>query len=72
MEVSLDRDLSIAIAEFAPTSKVVANKKVWTSYGLKKVAGREWDRRSYRRCAQHNIGVNPSDWTVQGVAMSTL
>ncbi|MEM3402609.1 MAG: helicase-related protein, partial [Candidatus Hadarchaeales archaeon] len=34
-EVLLQRDLSIAISEFAPTSKLVANKKVWTSYGLK-------------------------------------
>jgi hypothetical protein len=31
-EVSLQRDLSIAISEFAPTSKLVANKKEWTSY----------------------------------------
>ena len=45
-EVSLQRDLSIAISEFAPTSKLVANKKEWTSYGLKKVAEREWPRRS--------------------------
>ena len=34
----LQRDLSIAIAEFAPTSKLIANKKEWTSYGLKRVA----------------------------------
>ncbi len=56
-EVSLQRDLAIAIAEFAPTSKLVANKKVWTSYGLKKVAEREWPRRYYRKCAQHNLFV---------------
>lgn len=39
-EVSLQRDLSIAISEFAPTSRLVANKKEWTSYALKKVAER--------------------------------
>lgn len=54
-EISLQRDLSIAISEFAPTSKLVANKKEWTSYGLKKVAEREWPRRFYTRCATHNV-----------------
>ena len=54
-EVLLQRDLSIAIAEFAPTSKVIANKKEWTSYGLKRVAEKEWDRWWYARCAIHNL-----------------
>jgi len=58
MQVSLQRDLSIAIAEFAPTSKLVANKKVWTSYGLKKVAEKEWERKCYMRCSQHNLFVS--------------
>jgi superfamily II DNA/RNA helicase len=53
-EVSLQRDLSIAISEFAPTSKLVANKKVWTSYGLKRVAEKEWDRWWYARCTTDN------------------
>lgn len=54
-DVLLQRDLSIAIAEFAPTNKLVANKKVWTACGLKKVAEREWPRRFYKRCVKHNI-----------------
>jgi hypothetical protein len=54
-EVALERDLSIAIAEFAPTSKVIANKKEWTSYGLKRVAEREWGRGHYARCTAHNV-----------------
>jgi len=54
-EVLLQRDLSIAISEFAPTSKLIANKKEWTSYGLKRVAGKEWPRKSYRRCIVHNL-----------------
>jgi hypothetical protein len=53
-EVLLERDLSIAIAEFAPTSKLVANKKVWTSYGLKRVSEKEWPRKYYKRCLKHN------------------
>jgi len=52
--VSLQRDLSIAISEFAPSSELVANKKMWKSYGLKKVAGKEWERWLYARCAKHN------------------
>jgi hypothetical protein len=54
-EISLQRDLTIAVSEFAPTSKLVANKLVWTSYGLKKVAEKEWDRRLYKRCPRHNV-----------------
>jgi hypothetical protein len=60
-EVLLQRDLSIAISEFAPTSKLVANKKVWTSYGLKRVAEKEWPRKSYRRCPVHNIFITWSE-----------
>lgn len=55
LEVLLQRDLSIAIAEFAPTSKLIANKKEWTSYGIKRVAEKEWPRKSYRRCSNHNL-----------------
>jgi hypothetical protein len=51
--VALQRDLTIAISEFAPTSELVANKKVWTAYGLKKVAEKEWARWWYARCAKH-------------------
>jgi hypothetical protein len=54
-EVLLQRDLSIAISEFAPTSKLVANKKEWTSYGIKKVAEKEWPRKLYKRCVRHNV-----------------
>ena len=37
------------------TSKLVANKKEWTSYGLKKVAEREWPQKMYARCSTHNV-----------------
>lgn len=52
--VALSRDLSIAVAEFAPGAKVVANKQLWTSAGLKRVAEKEWPKSSYQRCARHN------------------
>jgi len=52
-EILLQRDLTIAISEFAPSSSLIANKKVWTSYGLKKVAEKEWDQWWYARCPTH-------------------
>ena len=51
--VTLQRDLTLAIAEFAPTSKLIANKKVWTSYGVKRVAERELPKWWYARCETH-------------------
>jgi hypothetical protein len=54
-EVLLQRDLSIAISEFAPTSKLMANKKIWTAYGLKRIPGKEWPRKKYKICRKHNV-----------------
>ena len=51
--VRLQRDLSIAIAEFAPGSKVVANKKEWGAVALKRVPDREFERYRYRECPTH-------------------
>lgn len=52
--VLLQRDLALAIAEFAPTSMLIANKHEWKSHGLKKVVGKTWPRWCYGRCDQHN------------------
>ncbi|MCY4136899.1 MAG: DEAD/DEAH box helicase [Rhodobacteraceae bacterium] len=46
--VALQRDMSQAIAEYAPGGKVVANKLEWESCGVKAVAGKAWPVRSYR------------------------
>ena len=46
--VALQRDLSQAIAEYAPGGKVVAKKLEWESCGVKKVSGKEWTVRHYR------------------------
>ncbi len=45
--VSLQRDLSQAIAEYAPGSKVIANKKEWESCGVKTVPGKQFPIRYY-------------------------
>ena len=44
-DVSRSRDLAIAIGEFAPTATLVACKREWESYGLKKVPEKELDLR---------------------------
>jgi len=48
--LDLQRDLKQAIAEYAPKSEVVARKKIWTSWGLKIVPGRQWERRAFKIC----------------------
>ena len=48
----LERNLSLAIYEYAPGNQIVAGGKVWMSRGLRKVPGRELVRRQYRVCQQ--------------------
>ena len=57
--VSLQRDLSQAIAEYAPGGKVVANKKEWESCGVKSVPGKAWPVRYYR----YNNALNFRKWS---------
>ena len=63
--VELQRDLSLAIAEYAPGGKVVANKLEWKSYGVKKIPGKEWPVRYYRYDGARNFQkwneINESD-----------
>ena len=46
--VALQRDLSQAIAEYAPGGKVVANKLEWESCGVKMVTGKAWPVSYYK------------------------
>jgi len=48
--IQLERDLRIAIAEFAPASQVIANGYVWESGGLKLVRDRSWPIFWYAIC----------------------
>jgi hypothetical protein len=52
--VALQRDLTLAIGEFAPGSRLVADKGEWLSAALKRVVEREWPWRDYWRCDVHN------------------
>ncbi len=48
--LELDRDLRIAISEYAPGSQVVAGKHVWTSGGLVRPMNKEWIATYYGEC----------------------
>ncbi len=50
--VELQRDLRVAIAEYAPGGQVVAAKRVWTSAGIYKLPGREWQVFEYAVCPE--------------------
>lgn len=57
--VALQRDLSQAIAEYAPGGKVVANKLEWESCGVKIVAGKACPVRFY----QYDDARNFEQWS---------
>ncbi|MHA1248542.1 MAG: DEAD/DEAH box helicase [Candidatus Helarchaeota archaeon] len=49
-KIQLERDLKIAISEFAPKSQVVANNYIWESAGIKRLQNREWEFLYYSIC----------------------
>jgi len=48
--LELDRDLRIALSEYAPSGQVVAGGKLWTSRYLKKLPDRGWRKYRYAIC----------------------
>lgn len=48
--ISLDRDLKLAISEYAPGSEVVANGQMWRSAGVKRLAKYELPFYRYGHC----------------------
>jgi hypothetical protein len=48
--IQLERDLRIAIAEYAPGADVVAAKRIWTSGGLYKQPHKDWPILHYAAC----------------------
>ncbi|MFI2837917.1 DEAD/DEAH box helicase [Mycolicibacterium sp. PDY-3] len=49
-KLALDRDLALAIYDYAPGNQVVAGGKLWTSAGLRRRPGKELVRHKYRVC----------------------
>ncbi|MGC8936749.1 MAG: Zn-binding domain-containing protein [Candidatus Methanomethylicaceae archaeon] len=52
--IQLERDLRIAISEFAPGSQVVANGYIWESEGLRTIRNRTWPIYWYAVCPKCN------------------
>lgn len=50
--IQLERDLRMAISEFAPSSQVVANGYIWESAGLRVVRDRTWPIYWYAICPE--------------------
>lgn len=50
-DLRLSRDLSIAIAEYAPSSQIVANGNIYESTGIKKIKGFEVPTLFYTECS---------------------
>ncbi len=50
--LELQRDLRIAIAEYAPESQVVAGGRLWVSHGLKRIPQLAWPRYQYGICRE--------------------
>ncbi len=50
--IRLDRDLRLAISEYAPGGEVVAGKRVWRSIGIKRHAQQEWRLRDWAICGE--------------------
>ena len=53
-KLQLNRDLRIALSEYAPSSQIVASGKLWTSRYLKKIPERDWTKYSYAICSHCN------------------
>lgn len=48
--IQLERDLRIAISEYAPGAEVVAAKRIWTGGGLYKLPNKDWPESYYAVC----------------------
>jgi len=56
--LELNRDLRIALSEYAPGSEIIAGGKKWTSRYLKRIPQREWPAFKYAicdHCQRYNI-----------------
>jgi superfamily II DNA/RNA helicase len=51
-QIQLERDLRMAISEFAPGSEVVAAKRIWRSQGVRLKPNKEWEEIHYAVCKE--------------------
>lgn len=63
--VELQRDLRMAISEFAPGSHLVAAKRVWTGGGLYRLPDKTWEPIAFAICRECNrFNMQPGDQPV--------
>jgi ATP-dependent helicase YprA (DUF1998 family) len=63
-KVQLERDLRMAISEFAPGSEVVAAKRIWRSQGVRLLPNKEWEEIYYavcKKCSRFHWGYTESE-----------
>ncbi|MCC6386617.1 MAG: DEAD/DEAH box helicase [Dehalococcoidia bacterium] len=61
-QLELNRDLRVALSEYAPGGGVVAAKRLWMSAGLRLLPNKALPRREYGRCDTcHRIDFNAAD-----------
>lgn len=64
--VNLSRDLKMAISEFAPGNKVIANGLLWESYAINKSRTKGWPTYLYGICEDcHTIFKEPCDYDLK-------
>ncbi len=57
--VQLQRDLRMAIGEYAPGSQIVANGRLWKSYAIAKQRNQNWPEYPYKICKKCDRYVRP-------------
>ena len=57
--LQLQRDLSMAIAEYAPGSQIVANNKLITSRYIRKIPNMSWKQYDYIMCKCKTLNIEP-------------
>ena len=64
--VNLDRDLKLAISEFAPGNKIIANGYMWESYAINLSRTKGWPTYLYGICQEcHNIFKETCDYNLK-------
>lgn len=59
MGLELQRDLSMAISEYAPESQIVANGNLITSRYIKKIPNMSWKMYDYKLCECKTLNIEP-------------
>ena len=60
-KIELSRDLKMAISEFAPPARIVADNQVWQSYAINTIPNKSWPTYIYYECPKCKKIDPPSD-----------